>query len=80
MTSFEDTDGDGIGNVPAKYGKPEGRKVVEDSKNLWDLIKKPNKFAILIVAAIILIISILLPAIILIVKAISTRRKKRHAN
>ncbi len=80
MASFEDTDGDGIGNVPAKYGASEGRKVVEDSKNLWDLMKNPNKFAILIVSAIVLIISILMPAIILIIKAVSTRRKKKHAN
>ena len=80
MTSFEDTDGDGIGNVPAKYGESEGRKVVEDSKNLWDLIKNPNKFAILIVSAVVLLISLFLPAIILIVRAISVRRKKKHAN
>lgn len=29
---FEDTDGDGIGNVPAKYGTLEGRKVVKKIK------------------------------------------------
>ena len=28
MRSFEDTDGDGIGNVPAKYGTLEGRKEI----------------------------------------------------
>lgn len=39
MTSFEDTDEDGIGNVPAVYGTMEGRKVVENSKNILDLVK-----------------------------------------
>lgn len=48
MESFEDTDGDGMGNVPAKYGTVEGRKVVEDSKHLWDLVKNPNRFFFLI--------------------------------
>ena len=56
MTSFEDTDGDGLGNVPAKYATPEGRKVVEDSKNILDLVKKPNKFGMAITAIILLLI------------------------
>ena len=70
MTSFEDTDGDGIGNVPAKYEKEEGRKVVENSKNLLDLIKKPNKFFFLIIGIILLILLILAGLVILIVKLV----------
>ena len=45
MTSFEDTDGDGLGEVPEKYGTQEGRKVVEDSKKLGDLLKNPNNIS-----------------------------------
>lgn len=48
MDSFEDTDGDGVGNVPIKYGTSEGRKVVEDSRNIADLLKNPNKFFFMI--------------------------------
>ena len=59
MDSFEDTDGDGIGEVPDKYASWEGRKVVEDSKNLWDLIKNPNKFFFIILAVILVVIALL---------------------
>lgn len=48
MDSFEDTDGDGIGEVPESYGEELGRKNVEDSKNPLHLINHPNKYAMLI--------------------------------
>ncbi len=70
MTSFDDTDGDGIGNVPAKYGTPEGRKVVEDSKNLGDLLKNPNRFFFLIIGVILLLLVIIIVVIILLIKVI----------
>ncbi len=59
MSSFDDTDGDGIGNVPQKYGTTEGRKVVEDSKKLTDLLKNPNKFFFMILGAVLLILALL---------------------
>ena len=63
MDSFEDTDGDGIGNVPAKYGTIEGRKVVEDSTNLWELVKNPNKFFFIITGAVLLLVLIVVAII-----------------
>lgn len=62
MQSFEDTDGDGIGNVPEKYSAPEGRKVVEDSKKPGDLLKNPNRFFFMIVgiAAAVLLLFVLM--------------------
>ena len=75
MTSFEDTDGDGIGNVPAKYATMEGRKVVEDSKNIFDLIKKPNKFGIAITAIILLIVLLAVVMVRLLIKIV-----KKHSN
>ena len=87
MNSFEDTDGDRIGNVPAKYSAPEGRKVVEDSKNLWDLIKNPNKFFFMIIGIIILILAILTGLTFLVVKLvkkvvryIKKAKERKHAN
>ena len=77
MTSFEDTDGDGLGNVPAKYATPEGRKVVEDSKNPLDLIKKPNKFGIAITAIILLLILLVVVIIRLVVTIIKKCIKKK---
>ena len=76
MSSFSDTDGDGIGNVPAKYGELEGRKVVEDSKNILDLVKNPNKFFFMIVGIILLLLAILAGVVILIVKIV--KKVKKH--
>ena len=76
MSSFEDTDGDGIGNVPAKYGTVEGRKVVEDSKNILDLVKNPNKFFFMIVGIILLLLAIIAGIVVLIVKIV--KKVKKH--
>lgn len=76
MTSFKDTDGDGIGNVPAKYANKEGRKVVEDSKNLGDLLKNPNKFFFLILALVLIVLTILVSVVVLVVKIIRKVVKK----
>lgn len=77
MSSFEDTDSDGIGNVPAKYATAEGRKVVEDSKNILDLIKNPNKFFFIILAVILLVLLILAGIVLLVVKVVRKIVKKR---
>ena len=39
----------GIANVSDYYSTTHGRKVVEDSRNIADLLKHPNKFAGMIV-------------------------------
>ena len=79
MTSFEDTDGDGIGNVPAKYAKEERRKVVEDSKKLGDLLKNPNKFFFIIIALVLVVLAILVGIIILLIKLVKKIGKRRKA-
>ena len=76
MSSFEDTDGDGIGNVPAKYGTVEGRKVIEDSKNIGDLLKNPNKFFFMIIGVVLLLLAIISGIVVLVVK-IEKKNKKR---
>ena len=76
MTSFKDTDEDGIGNVPAIYGTMEGRKVVENSKNIFDLVKNPNKFFFLIIGLILVLILIIVLLVIFIVKFIKFIKKK----
>ncbi len=70
IDSFEDTDGDGISNVPASYAETQGRKVVEDSKSLGDLLKSPNKYAAMIIAIVLVVLVILVLLIVLIVKVI----------
>ncbi len=59
MMSFEDTDGDGTPNVPAVYATTEGRKVVEDSTAIKDLLSNPNKFFFMIVGVVILLIALI---------------------
>ncbi len=76
MSSFEDTDDDGIGNVPEKYSKEEGRKVVENSKKIGDLLKNPNKFFFMIIGIILLIVLVLVGVIILGVKVVRKIQKK----
>ena len=75
MSSFEDTDGDGVGNVPAKYGTLEGRKVVEDSKNILDLVKNPNKFFFMIIGIALLLLAIAAGIVVLIVKLVKKIKK-----
>ena len=77
MSSFEDTDGDGISNVPEKYGTMEGRKVVEESKNILDLVKNPNKFFFMILGVILLLLAILAGIVILTVKIVKKIKKRR---
>ena len=79
MDSFEDTDWDGIGEVPAKYDTKEGRKVVDDSKNPFKLINHLNKFTFLIIgilSLVILILVIIILGIVTLVKKIVKRKKK----
>ena len=52
MQSFDDADGDGIANVSEYYATTHDRKVVDDSKNILDLVKKPNKFTAIIVCTV----------------------------
>ena len=56
MASFEDTDGDGIGNVPDYYNTLHDRKKVEDSRSLSALLKKPNRFAFILLGLILTVI------------------------
>lgn len=75
MDSFDDTDGDGIGNVPVQYSAPEGRKVVEESRKIGDLLKNPNKFFFMIVGVIAAVLLALTAAAVFAVKQFKKRRR-----
>lgn len=77
MNSFPDTDGDGIANVPAYYSELHDRKVVEDSRKLGDLLKQPNKYAVIIVAVVLVLIFLVVLLIVLVVKLIKRMRRKK---
>ena len=78
MCSFDDTDGDGISNVSKYYASTHEHKVVDDSKNIIDLIKKPNKFSAMIVAIVLVIILLIVLLILLICKIVHKIKNKNR--
>lgn len=82
MDSLPDTDGDGISDIPAVYGTLQGRKVIQDSRNLLHLIKGLNKYAVVIILVVLLILALLITLIFLIVRFLLrlTKRKKTTQN
>ena len=81
MQSFDDTDGDGIANVSEYYATTDhGRKVVEDSKNIIDLVKHPNKFFAIIVGICIAVILVIILLVFLIRKMIRRIKNNKRNN
>lgn len=78
MQSFNDADGDGIANVSEYYATTHDRKVVDDSKNILDLVKKPNKYTAIIVCIGLIIIIIIVLVVSLIRKIVRKSRKKKN--
>ena len=78
MQSFDDTDGDGIANVPEYYASLHDRKVVDNSKNIIDLVKNPNKFAVMIDLICLVILVIFVLVTVLIRKVVRKIRKKKN--
>lgn len=76
MQSFEDTDGDGIANVSEYYASTHERKVVDDSRNIIDLVKHPNRFAAMIIG-VVLIVIVLIAGIVLVIRKIAKRILKK---
>ena len=73
MQSFEDTDGDGIANVPEYYETTHGR---------IDLVKQPNKFSAMITGICLIFIVILVLVVFLIrrmIRRIKVRKGKRNS-
>lgn len=76
MRSFEDTDGDGIANVPEYYAVTHNRKVVDDSTNIIDLVKNPNRFSVMIVLICLFFLVIIILIVVLIRKLVRKAKKK----
>lgn len=75
MLSFEDTNQDGIAEVPQYYAAMHDRKVVDDSKNPVELIKNPNKYAAAIVGIVAVLILLIVLIIALVVKLVKHKKK-----
>ena len=77
LASMEDTDGDGISNVPESYASAQGRKIVENSRSIGDLLKNPNKYALIILGVLLTVLVILILLILFIVKRIRKLIRKK---
>ena len=78
MQSFDDTDGDGIANVPEYYSTTHDRKVVEDSRNIINLLKNPNKFSVAIIGICFVAVVLIILLIFAVRKVIKKIRNKKH--
>ena len=78
MQSFDDTDGDGIANVPEYYSTTHDRKVVEDSRNIINLLKNPNKFSVAIIGICFVAVVLIILLIFAVRKGIKKIRNKKH--
>lgn len=76
MRSFPDTDGDSISNIPASYSQDKGRKQVENSRNIFDLLKNPNKYAAMIAAVVLILILVVVLLIRLVLKLVKRINRK----
>lgn len=76
MQSFDDTNGDGIANVPQYYATTHGRKVVDNSKNVINLVKHPNKYVAMIVGIVLIIILLLALLVVLVRKLVRKIRRR----
>ena len=77
IQSFDDTDNDGIANVSDYYATTHNRKVVDDSKNIIDLVKHPNKFFAMIVGIVVAIILLIILLILGSRKIVRKIKKKK---
>ena len=71
LKSFEQKDG--IPQIPEYYSEKQGRKIVDNNKNIIARLKNPNKIALTLYGIIVLIIAL----IILIIKIRKRRKRKK---
>lgn len=70
LSSLEDMDGDGIADIPETYASAQGRKIVEDSRALGDLVKNPNRFTFIILGILLAAIALIFVLLMLLIKMI----------
>ncbi len=70
LKSFDKVDG--LPQIPDYYAQPQGRKVVDNSKNIITLLKNPNKIALMFYGLVLVLIVI----IVFVIRAIRRKRRK----
>ncbi len=71
LKSFENKDG--IPQVPQYYSEKQGRKIIDNNKNIIARVKNPNKIALILYG-------IILGIVILIILFINIRRRRKRKN
>nr|WP_300848534.1 bifunctional UDP-sugar hydrolase/5'-nucleotidase [uncultured Acetatifactor sp.] len=79
LDSLEDADGDGVSDIPEAYASAQGRKVVEDSRSIGDLIKSPNKFAFIILGILLLLLILIVLLFWLLIRLVRRLTRRNHA-
>ncbi len=74
LESFEKENG--IPKIPSYYAGPQGRKIAEESTNIADLLKNPNKIFFIALGAVLAVLLILTVIVILTVKAVRKSKKR----
>lgn len=75
LESFGESEA-GVSKIPERYREPEGRKVVQDSTNLVEILKKPNKIALTIYA--VFLVLLLVIGIVIRICLVKRRRKNNE--
>ena len=77
LESFSEND-EGVSVVPERYEKTEDRKVIDDSRNPIELLKHPNKIALVIYAVILVLILLIVLVVRICYTKIRARKNKKE--
>lgn len=77
LESFEQNE-EGMPEIPLYYEEAEGRKQMEDSRNLVDILKKPNKFAWFLYGGITILIVLIAGIVRIIIRKRKRRKEKKN--
>ena len=77
LESFSEND-EGVSVVPERYEKTENRKVINDSRNPIELLKHPNKIALVIYAVILVLILLIVLVVRICYTKIRARKNKKE--
>lgn len=77
LESFEENE-NGISQIPERYSMEEGRKVIQDSRNPVELLKNPNKIAVIIYLIVLLLIMLIVLLVMLIVRKVRAKKAEKE--
>ena len=67
----------GVSQIPVRYSEAEGRKVVQDSANLVEVLRNPNKFALIVYGIILFLIALFIVLFIFVTRKFRRRKSEK---